>query len=118
MTKKKPQEQRVYTQAPGGDRLTKPLLLAAVVVGGSILAGSWMLRSSIDETSAQLDEITAGLTATKSALEEVAKSRPASAAPARKGVNPKMRYTFAFNDHPAKGPSTAKVKIYEFSDFQ
>ena len=92
-------------------------VLAAFIVGGSILAGSWMVTSSLDRTATQLNDIRTGLAETKGALEEVAKARPASAAP-RRGPNPNKRYTINSAGSPAKGPATAKVKIMEFSDFQ
>ena len=92
-------------------------VLAAFIVGGSILAGSWMVTSSLDRTATQLKDIRAGLADTKGALEAVAKARPASA-PSRRGPDPNKRYTVKSAGSPAKGPATAKVKIMEFSDFQ
>ena len=92
-------------------------VLAAFIVGGSILAAGWMVTSSLDRTATQLGDITAGLAETQTALESVAKSRPAGA-PARRGPDPNKRYTVTRNGSPAKGPDTAKVKIVEYSDFQ
>ncbi len=89
---------------------------AALIVGGSILAGSWMVQSALDRTSSQLEAIKTGLEQTKSALETVAKGK--AAAPPRRGPDPNKRYTIRNNGAPAKGPHTAKVKIFEFSDFQ
>ena len=89
----------------------------AVIIGGSILAAGWMVTRSLDETAVRLGEIKTGLGETKVALEEVAKARPASPS-RRRGPDPNKVYTIASNGAPAKGPQSAKVKIYEFSDFQ
>ena len=96
-----------------------PSVLAAVIVGGSILAAGWMVTSSLDRTAAQLGDIKTGLSDTKTALEAVAKAQPAArAAPPRRGPDPNKRYTVKRNGSPAKGADTAKVKIVEYSDFQ
>ncbi len=99
-------------------QISTPTVLAALIVGGSILAGSWMVTSSLDRTAARLDEIKTGLSDTKGALEAVAKARPAANTPPRRGPDPNKRHTVKSAGSPAKGPSTAKVKIVEFSDFQ
>jgi hypothetical protein len=94
-------------------------VVPALIVGGSILAGAWAVTNSLDRTADQLDQIKTGLAETQGALEQVASARPApSQAPARRGPDPNKRYTIARNGAPAKGPDSAKVKIFEFSDFQ
>ncbi len=98
-------------------QLSTPSVLAALIVGGSILAAGWMVTSSLDRTAAQLGDIKTGLSDTKTALESVAKARPA-AAPPRRGPDPNKRYIVKRNGSPAKGADTAKVKIVEYSDFQ
>ncbi len=100
-------------------RDTTPSLVPAIIVGASILAGAWAVTRSLDGTAAQLDQIKTGLAETKGALQQIASARPApSGAPARRGPDPNKRYKIARNGAPAKGPQTAKVKIFEFSDFQ
>jgi hypothetical protein len=102
-------------------RVSSPALLPSIVVGASILVAAWAVTNSLDRTTAQLDQIKTGLAETKGSLEQLA-SRPAPSAPAnaprRRGPDPAKRYTIASNGAPAKGPQTAKVKIFEFSDFQ
>ena len=93
-------------------------LVPALIVGGSILAGCWALTVPLNQAVLKLGELQASLAATKGALEQVAKAQPAAATPARRGPDPNKRYTLARNGAPAKGPDTAKVKIFEFSDFQ
>lgn len=100
-------------------RDTPPAMVSAIIVGASILVAAWAVTKSLDRTTAQLDQIKTGLAETKGALQQVAAARPAPArAPARRGPDPNKRYTIARNGAPAKGPETAKVKIFEFSDFQ
>ena len=101
-------------------RDTRATVLPAIIVGSSVLVAAWAVTGSLDRTTAQLDQIKAGLAETKGALQQIASARPApSKAPApRRGPDPNKRYTIARNGSPAKGPVTAKVKIFEFSDFQ
>ena len=99
-------------------QLSTPSVLAALIVGGSILAAGWMVTSSLDRTATQLSDIKTSLSDTKTALESVAKARPAAVAPPRRGPDPNKRYTVKRNGSPAKGADTAKVKIVEYSDFQ
>jgi hypothetical protein len=93
-------------------------MLPAIVVGGSILAGSWIVTTSLDKTTSVLDQVRASLVETKGALEEVAKARPAAAPSKRRGPDPNKRYEVAIDGAPTKGPKSARVKIVEFSDFQ
>ena len=100
-------------------RDTSPPLVPAVIVGAAILFAGWAVTKSLDRTTAQLDQIKSGLAETKGALQQIASARPAAAAaPARRGPDPNKRYKLARNNSPAKGPDSAKVKIFEFSDFQ
>ena len=99
---------------------TRTTLLPAIIVGAAVLAAAWAVTGSLNRTTEQLDQIKVGLAETKGALQQIASARPAAAraqAP-RRGPDPNKRYTIAMNGAPAKGPASAKVKIYEFSDFQ
>jgi outer membrane murein-binding lipoprotein Lpp len=93
------------------------LILAAVIIGGSVLAGSIILNSSLKETSVKLQGIQTSLAETKEELKTLAANRPA-AAPKRRGPDPNRRYTINTKGAPAKGVRTAQVEIVEFSDFQ
>ncbi len=103
-------------------RVPSSALVPSIIVGVSILAAAWAVTNSLDRTTAQLDQIKTGLAETKGALAQLASARPAPSAaanaPRRRGPDPNQRYTIASNGAPARGPQSAKVKIYEFSDFQ
>ena len=101
-------------QSPSG-----PMIIAAAIVGGAILAGSLLVQSGLSETSAQLEQIKVGLTETKDSLQALAKAqRQAPQQARRRGPDPDKVYTINTKGAPAKGPGGAKVKIVEFSDFQ
>ena len=97
----------------------KSMLIPALIIGGAILAGAVVVKSSLDETSVQLAEIRVGLSETKVALDAVAKAKSTAAAPARRrGPDPNKKYTLKTTGRPRKGPASARVEIVEFSDFQ
>jgi protein-disulfide isomerase len=100
-------------QSPSG-----PMIVAAAIVGGAILAGSLLVQSGLSETSAQLEQIRVGLTETKDSLQALAKAQPRPQQQARRGPDPNKVHTINTKGAPAKGPGGAKVKIVEFSDFQ
>jgi hypothetical protein len=99
-----------------------PLLIAAVIVGGSILAGSWLIHSSLDRNAAGLEGIQASLTDTEQAIGLLAKAqaRPPQQQQQqrRSGPDPNKVYKINTAGAPAKGPGGAKVTLVEFSDFQ
>jgi hypothetical protein len=94
-------------------------VVAAIIVGGAILAGSWLVRSSLDEAANQIEGIGTRLTETKDALKLVAEAQPPPAEqPRPRGPDPNRRYEIKVAGSPAKGPASAQVVIAEFSDFQ
>ncbi|MDH3629344.1 MAG: hypothetical protein OEV00_13710 [Acidobacteriota bacterium] len=94
----------------------RPIIIAAVVIGGSILAGSFLLNGSLRQTAARLTGIQESLTQTTDELKTLASNRPA--APRRRGPDPNKRHTINTKGAPFKGPAVAKVELVEFSDFQ
>jgi protein-disulfide isomerase len=90
-----------------------------LVVAGAIVAAGFVVKGSLDKTTAGLEGIQSGLADTQKALSEVAAAQTAAApAPRRRGPDPDKRYTLKTAGRPAKGPSKTKVEIVEFSDFQ
>ena len=112
--------ERAPTPPPAPQRILTPAaVIASVIIGGAILAGSWMLKSSLDGTVAQLDAIRTSLTETKQALERVAENQGNQPAQQkRKRPDPNKRYTINTKGAPRKGPASARVQLVEFSDFQ
>ena len=92
----------------------------ALVVGGAILASGFVIKSSLDNTSAQLEQIRTGIVETRQALNAAVRVRGATppAAKGRRGPDPDKKYTIHTAGRPTKGKSKAKVEIVEFSDFE
>jgi len=90
------------------------LIIAAIILGGNILFGSYLLVGSVDRASQEIATLGASL----------AKAAPAAkaAAPApapRRGPDPAKAYTVNTKGSPSKGgDATAAVTLVEFSDFQ
>ena len=88
------------------------LIGAAIVLGIAILGSAFLLSSSIDRASDQLEV----------AFNDIKSGKPSAAAPspsARPGrPDPEKVYEVAVGTAPFKGPKNAKVTIVEFSAFQ
>jgi len=90
-------------------------VVAALILGASVVAGSLFIGGSIDRASEQL----AGL---RTAVGEIQAAAPA-AAPTRQAArpgrpDPNRRYTVDTKGSPSRGSENAKVAVVEFSDFQ
>jgi len=105
--------------SPGGPAGTpgNRNVIAAVIVAVALLGGSVLVKGAIDRTAARLDAITAGLAETQKAVQALAQAQ-AKPADNRRGPDPARRYTVNAAGAPALGPMEARVKIFEFSDFQ
>lgn len=85
------------------------VVVAALILGASIVSGSLILRDSVDRTSADL----------KAVLVAINEAQPAAAPAARQGrPDPTRVYNVKIGDSPRRGDQNAKVSIIEFSDFQ
>ena len=92
------------------------IIVAATILGLSIIGSSYLLVQSIDATSAEL----ASLGSAVAKLEGAGAAQPAAARPEqrRRGPEPSKVYEVATAGSPKKGPDSARVKVVEFSDFQ
>ena len=86
-------------------------LVAALIIGASLIAAALLLRDSIDRTAVEVASL-------KESLEGI--SAP-SAPPARARAgrpDPNRRYAVNTGGAPVKGDPKARLAIVEFSDFQ
>ena len=88
------------------------LVTAAVILGASILGGSYWLALAIDRGSAEIAELNQALKA--AAVAPAPAARPS--APAR--PDPEKIYEIEIGDSPIRGSESAKVTIVEWADFQ
>ncbi len=94
------------------------MIVAACILALSVVTGSFLIKSSVDDGAERLDAV----------LKEMqAGARVAAATPPRPGArpgrpgrpDPAKRYEVALGDAPTRGgPDTARIKIVEWSDFQ
>jgi hypothetical protein len=91
------------------------MIVAACILALSVVTGSFLIKSSVDDGAQLLDAV----------LKEMqASARVAAPTPARREArpgrpDPAKRYEIALGDAPTRGgPDTARVKIVEWSDFQ
>jgi protein-disulfide isomerase len=86
------------------------LIGAAIILGISIIGGSYMLSASLDRAGEQFEKSFANLEAFKPPA-------PSAKRPSNK-PDPDKVYKVAVGNAPFIGPKDAKVTIVEFSDFQ
>ena len=93
-----------------------PILVAALILGASLVGASLLLRDSIERTATEV----AGLKDTIAGLSGAPAAAPAQPSrPARAGrPDPSRRYAVNTSGSPIKGDAKAKLAIVEFSDFQ
>ena len=87
-------------------------LIAALVVSGALVGSAWILKGSLDRTTAEVGAL-------KGSIErlEASAARPAAAAPSGR-PDPSRRYTVNISGSPSRGSEDAKIAVVEFSDFQ
>ena len=94
----------------------------ALIVGGAILASGFVVKSALDDTTAQLDQIKTGIVETRQALNAAVRvsnlRAPAPKSKKSSGPDPDKVHTIQTAGRPTKGNAQAKVEIVEFSDFE
>ena len=95
------------------------VVVAAVILGFSLLGGAYMVSTSIDSAASELQAVGDNFANVGRGLQAAA-ARPAAPAarPPRRGPDPEKVYAVNVKGSPARGPERANVTIVEFSDFQ
>jgi protein-disulfide isomerase len=88
------------------------LVISALIIGSSIVAGSFLVRNSVNRTG---DEVNALRTAIESVSRAGAQARDTAA---RERIDPNRRYEVSTKGAPVRGNPDAKIAVVEFSDFQ
>jgi protein-disulfide isomerase len=101
------------------DKNGKALVLAACILGMSLVASSYMLGGAIDEFAATQVAIAKAAPAQVVAKAPAAAPSPSPAPSARRrGPDPGSIYKVSDEGAPTRGVALAQVTITEFSDFQ
>ena len=88
------------------------MVISALIIGTSIVAGSFLVRSAVDRTGTEVSSL-------RGAIEAAAKTGPAPRDTAmRDRPDPNRRYTVNTKGSPMRGDPEAKIAVIEFSDFQ
>jgi protein-disulfide isomerase len=90
-----------------------PVVVAALILGASVVAGALLIRSAVQETSREVAGLKDVMGRTQVAN---APAPPPAAQPGR--PDPNRRYSINTQGAPEKGNANAKLAIVEFSDFQ
>lgn len=87
------------------------MVISALIIGTSIVAGSFLVRNSVDRTSVEVNAL-------KTAIESVSRTGPPRDLAARERMDPNRRYTVTTKGAPVRGDPGAKIAVVEFSDFE
>jgi protein-disulfide isomerase len=92
------------------------VLAAAVVLAVAIVVAALLVKSGIDSAAERLTGIESAVGQATGALQRALGPAPPPARAA--GPDPNRRYELPVGESPTLGTETAKVTIFEFSDFQ
>jgi protein-disulfide isomerase len=88
------------------------LVISALIIGSSIVAGSFLVRSAVDRTGAEVNSL-------RGSIDAAAKAGPPSRDTAMQNrPDPNRRYPVSTKGAPVRGDPEAKIAVVEFSDFQ
>ena len=97
-------------------------VIAALVLGISMLGGAYLVAGSIDHATDQVPKLESALkniqTAVAAGGGAPSAAAPAAPPPRRRGPDPDKVHAVNVAGSPFKGPGNAKVTLVEFSDFQ
>jgi protein-disulfide isomerase len=97
-----------------GSSLAGPVA-AALILGGSLLGGSYLIAGSIDRGATELANLK---TAVQTAAAAQPAARPAAAPSRSRRPDPSKVYDVKVGSAPTKGNANAAITVVEFSDFQ
>jgi protein-disulfide isomerase len=99
-----------------GERTGVLIVVSALILGASIVAGGLLVQSSINNAANKIEGVRAALSGIQSSLRVAGAAAPQPARAER--PDPNRRYSVNTEGSPAKGPESAEVTLVEFSDFQ
>ena len=91
------------------------LVISALIIGASIVAGSLLVRNSVDRTGNEVAELKATIQAASGGAGSAARGRESAD---RGRPDPSRRYPVNTQGSPSRGGANAKIAVVEFSDFQ
>ena len=92
------------------------IFAAAIVLAIAVVVGAFLVKSGIDSAAEQLGGVETAVNQATVALQRAVAPPSPPARPT--GPDPNRRYELPIGDSPTLGVETAKVTIFEFSDFQ
>ncbi len=92
------------------------IVVAALILGGAVLAGTWKIGRSVDDAAEQVAAFRTAVSDLKDGLKQAAQQPAAAQRPS--GPDPNRRYEIDLASAPTRGDARAKVTFVEWSDFQ
>ncbi len=93
------------------DRTGIWVVIAALILGASVVGASFVIRSSVDRVTGELEDMRSAMGAPPDAAKAARRARGSK-------PDPDRRYTINTKGSPTRGPALARISIVEFSDFQ
>lgn len=93
------------------------IVLAALILGGAVLAGTWKIGRAVDDASEQIASFRTAVSDLKDTVKQAAQ-QPAGGGQRNTGPDPSRHYDIDLANVPTHGNAKAKVTVVEWSDFQ